>query len=298
MKQIPMPVILLILVLAGCTPYMPEPARPKTRDAGWEEAGRQALRNPRIVDTRYRALARFTADRPGAAAYRLFMYRGQKVTVDLEHRGGDDMIAEVFEEIGPGEPFFRIVHSESARNSVITFEAKTDGPHVVRIRPEAFGYGTVMVSLAKTASLTFPVTGRTMHAINSYFGEARDGGKRDHEGIDIFAPAGTSVVAVAAGVITTVNTTPRGGKVIWQYDAARDVTYYYAHLKTQDVRAGQRVQAGDVIGTVGNTGNAKTTPPHLHFAVYKTGRVAIDPVPFLYDPPGVDQDGPSTKASD
>ena len=207
-----MPVILLILVLAGCTPYMPEPARPKTRDAGWEEAGRQALRNPRIVDTRYRALTRFTADRPGAAAYRLFMYRGQKVTVDLEHRGGDDMIAEVFEEIGPGEPFFRIVHSESARNSVITFEAKTDGPHVVRIRPEAFGYGTVMVSLAKTASLTFPVAGRTMHAINSYFGEARDGGKRDHEGIDIFAPAGTSVVAVAAGVITTVNTTPRGGK--------------------------------------------------------------------------------------
>jgi peptidoglycan LD-endopeptidase LytH len=295
-----MPVILLILVLAGCTPYMEAPVRPKSTDrAGWEEAGRSALRNPRNVDSRYRGLTRFASNRPRAEAYRLFMYRGQKVTVDLDHRGGDAMIAEVFEEIGPGEPLFRLVHTESARNSVITFEARTDGAHVVRLRPEAFGYGSVMVTLSKTASLTFPVAGRTMHAINSYFGEARDGGKRDHEGIDIFAPTGTSVVAVAAGTITTVNTTPRGGKVIWQYDAARDVTYYYAHLASQDVRAGQRVQAGDVIGTVGNTGNARTTPPHLHFAVYKTGRVAIDPVPFLYDPPSQTNDTrASTKASD
>jgi peptidoglycan LD-endopeptidase LytH len=295
----PMPVILLMLVLAGCTPYMEPPSKPRTDRSGWEEAGRRALRNPRIVDSRYHGLARFTSNRSSATAYRLYMYRGQKVTVDFDHRGGDAMIAEIFEEIGPGEPLFRLVHAESARTSVITFEARTDGPHVVRIRPEAFGYGSVMVTLSKTASLTFPVAGRTMHAINSYFGEARDGGKRDHEGIDIFAPAGTSVVAVAAGTITTVNTTPRGGKVIWQYDAARDVTYYYAHLESQDVRPGQRVQAGDVIGTVGNTGNARTTPPHLHFAVYKTGRVAIDPVPFLYDPPSqTSETRASTKASD
>ncbi|HEY0304945.1 MAG TPA: M23 family metallopeptidase, partial [Longimicrobiales bacterium] len=123
-------------------------------------------------------------------------------------------------------------------------------------------------------------------SIGSFFGDPRDGGARDHEGIDIFAPRGTPVIAVADGVITDVGNTNLGGLVVWQYDAERQVHYYYAHLSTQEVRVGQSVAAGTIVGTVGNTGNARTTPPHLHFAVYRPGRVAINPVPFIFDAPG------------
>jgi peptidoglycan LD-endopeptidase LytH len=83
-----------------------------------------------------------------------------------------------------------------------------------------------------------------------------------------------------------VSKTAIGGYVVWQDDPVRNVSYYYAHLRSQSVQPGQHINAGDEIGTVGNTGNARTTPSHLHFAVYKPGRVAIDPVPFLFDQPG------------
>ncbi|NLG63534.1 MAG: M23 family metallopeptidase, partial [Candidatus Cloacimonetes bacterium] len=73
-----------------------------------------------------------------------------------------------------------------------------------------------------------------------------------------------------------------GGKVIWMRPDGEDVELYYAHLDRQDVRPGERVRAGDQIGLVGNTGNARGTSPHLHFGVYRNGgRVAINPEPWL-----------------
>jgi len=81
------------------------------------------------------------------------------------------------------------------------------------------------------------------------------------------------------GEITRLTNTGIGGKTVWLYDRERDLRYYYAHLDEQLVRKGQRVRRGDVVGTVGNTGNARTTPPHLHFGIYDDG--AIDPYPFL-----------------
>lgn len=277
---------------------MPPARTPLPAVSEWEVAGRRALRDRPTVTPTHRDHVRFSS-RASAQGYRVHMLRGQALTITLDDRN-TPVLTEIFEEIGPGDPIFRLVHAPSPGTSHIVFEARTDGPHVVRLRPELNGRGDVRVTLTMAAALTFPVLGRTTRAINSYFGEARDGGKRDHEGIDIFAPSGTAVVAVAPGVITTVNTTSLGGKVVWQHDPVRNVTYYYAHLKSQDVKRGERVKAGDVIGTVGNTGNARSTPPHLHFAVYKPGRIAIDPVPFLYNPDTLAEDGrrTSSKASD
>ncbi|MGQ0814572.1 MAG: peptidoglycan DD-metalloendopeptidase family protein [Gemmatimonadota bacterium] len=311
MKYLPATVLFLSLLIAAgaCTRYVPTamkssgPRAATSRDryedellrseagsgrayAEWSAAGRRALRERLSIRPSFRELLHFSPERATAVGYRLQLKRGQRVSIALERRGASSLFTEVFEEIGPGEPIFRLVHSASARAVHVTFEARTDGPHVVRVQPELFGSGEVMVAVTTAAGHTFPVLGKNSRAIGSFFGDARDGGRRDHEGIDIFAAAGTSVVAVAPGVISAVNHTPIGGKVIWQHDPQRNVTYYYAHLRTQNVRAGARVQAGDVIGTVGNTGNARTTPPHLHFSVYKPGRAAIDPVPFLYDQPG------------
>ena len=127
--------------------------------------------------------------------------------------------------------------------------------------------------------LLFPVAGKDEKAIQSFWGAPRDGGRRKHEGNDIFAPKGTNLLAMADGEITRLTNTGIGGKTVWLYDPERGLRYYYAHLDEQLVRKGRRVRRGDVVGTVGNTGNARTTPPHLHLGIYD-GR-AVDPYPFL-----------------
>jgi len=320
MKNLPTTVLLLALA-AACTPYRPEPAvRPSrsatglTRDryddellrsevgstpayTEWSNAARRALRGRMMLQPPFNETISFSADRATAAGYRLMLRRGQRMRVVVERHTPARVFAEVFEEIGPGEPVFRLVSAASSNQSILEFEARTDGPHVVRVQPELFRDGAVTVTVSTTAALTFPVLGKTSRAIGSMFGEARDGGERTHEGIDIFAPAGTPVVAAAPGIITQVSTTSIGGNVVWQEDPVRNVTYYYAHLQTQSVARGDYVNAGDEIGTVGNTGNARTTSPHLHFGVYKPGRVAIDPVPFIFDRPGEIVPGSSVKAS-
>jgi SH3-like domain-containing protein len=117
--------------------------------------------------------------------------------------------------------------------------------------------------------------------IGSGFGDARDGGRRSHHGIDIFAPRGTPVVAAAPGTVHRVEETPVGGKVVWMRDTLGN-RLYYAHLDSQHVSAGTEVEMGDTLGFVGNTGNARTTPPHLHFGVYSRG--PVDPYWFVHSP--------------
>ena len=121
-----------------------------------------------------------------------------------------------------------------------------------------------------------PVLGANRKSIISFYGDARDGGRK-HEGIDIVAPKGTIVVAPADGEITEVGYNALGGKVIWMKDAKHKRAYYFAHLDSQVVTKGMIVKPGDTLGTVGNTGNARRTRPHLHFGVYKSnGRTPVD----------------------
>jgi len=92
-------------------------------------------------------------------------------------------------------------------------------------------------------------------------------------------------VAAAAGVVNRVNETNIGGKVVWLRDT-RGNSLYYAHLDSQAVSPGTPVKVGDVLGFVGNTGNARSTPPHLHFGVYRRGEGPVDPYWFVYRPRG------------
>jgi murein DD-endopeptidase MepM/ murein hydrolase activator NlpD len=106
-----------------------------------------------------------------------------------------------------------------------------------------------------------------------------------HLGADIFAPKGTAVRAVDAGAVR-FGTDPLGGNVA-NLTAADGTRYYYAHLSTWE-GASRSVNAGDVIGYVGNTGNAASTSPHLHFEIHPGGGAAVDPFPILASvaPPG------------
>lgn len=136
---------------------------------------------------------------------------------------------------------------------------------------------------AISKSMVFPV-GSKRSAVGSFWGADRDGGRRSHEGIDIFARKGTAVVALCDGWIVERAITPKGGKVLWLRSADYSWTAYYAHLDQQLAREGQYVRKGQVIGTVGKTGNARTTPPHLHFGIY-TEAGPVNPYPYVRHSP-------------
>ncbi|HEV7378417.1 MAG TPA: M23 family metallopeptidase, partial [Dyadobacter sp.] len=132
-------------------------------------------------------------------------------------------------------------------------------------------------------SLTFPIASSGTQNLISFWGAQRDGGIRSHEGVDIKAPRGTPVVASDDGMITQTGTNRLGGKIVFLSSSDTPYSLYYAHLDSQLVSVGQRVVRGDTLGLVGNTGNAITTAPHLHFGIYARGSGAVDPLPFIND---------------
>ena len=133
----------------------------------------------------------------------------------------------------------------------------------------------------------FPVAGQTDWG-DSYGGLRSDVPGNWHHGDDLFAPLGTPVVAVADGTIFAVGWNRVGGWRLWLVDHFGN-DFYYAHLSgyTTLARNNRSVRRGDVIGFVGNTGDAFTTEPHLHFEVHPTGLLylgydgAVDPTTYL-----------------
>jgi Peptidase family M23 len=97
-----------------------------------------------------------------------------------------------------------------------------------------------------------------------------------HHGEDIFAPIGAPVLAVAKGTVFSVGWNDLGGNRLWLRDEEGN-EFYYAHLSAFSPMAinGARVEAGDVLGFVGNSGDAETTPPHLHFEIHPVGLLAL-----------------------
>ena len=119
--------------------------------------------------------------------------------------------------------------------------------------------------------LLVPVRGVSRSELRDTFDEPR--GKRRHEALDILAPRGTPVVAVADGHVEKLLTSVPGGLTIYQFDPTGTHCYYYAHLDryAAGLREGQQVRRGQVVGYVGTTGNAPKDTPHLHFAVFRLG---------------------------
>ena len=99
------------------------------------------------------------------------------------------------------------------------------------------------------------------------------------------APKHSYAVAAANGVVTDVSENTLGGKVVSIRPDHSNLSLYYAHLDTQLVQEGQRVQAGDPIGLTGNTGNARNTVSHLHFGIYAAYNSAVDPLLFIKPAP-------------
>ena len=145
-----------------------------------------------------------------------------------------------------------------------------------------------------TGNLLIPVQGIAAAALHDTFNDARSEGRR-HDAIDIMAPAGTPVLAVADGRIEKLFLSDRGGITLYQFNPARTRAYYYAHLQryADGIAEGQVLRRGQVLGYVGATGNADPSAPHLHFAVFALGPearwwegTALNPYPMLVPGPG------------
>ena len=252
--------------------------------AAWIAAGERALASPHTIPVPHRRVEAFRVDLPSAIAYRVELRRGQSYRLSLESE--DVPAMNLFVDVFRVE-IDQTLHRVAAAGPPVrqlAFEPAEDETFVVRIQPQLFTEGALRTAHARRAALVFPVPGAGRRNIHSLFGAARSG-RREHQGIDIFAPRGTPVVASADGWISSTSPNQLGGNVVWLWDPARDQTLYYAHLDRHAVSRGTRVRKGDVVGYVGNTGNASTTAPHLHFGIYRRGRGAIDPLYYVVDPP-------------
>ena len=248
----------------------------------WLSAAQQALFEPKSATLPLTNTVRHDPAKPTAYGYRLALQRGRVLRVQLDVTADAPAIVfvDLFELQGPDEPP-RHLESADRESTAIEHEVRRDGTYILRIQPELLRGGMLTIGQRTTAALLFPVKGRSTAAVQSFFRDPRDNNTRDHHGIDIFAPRNTPVLAAADGYVTSVGTNRLGGNVVWIFDPSRGQSHYYAHLETQAVSGGERVQAGDIVGYVGNTGNARTTPPHLHFGIYSRGEGPLDPLPFV-----------------
>ena len=138
----------------------------------------------------------------------------------------------------------------------------------------------VFARMQPPTSLPVPVAGVAASRIADTWGAPR-GSDRRHQGVDIFAPRGTVVRSTTRGVVVSLREGGLGGRQVWVLGPARQ-RHYYAHLDSwaDGLAEGDVVWPGDALGGVGDSGNARGTPTHLHYGVYGDGG-AIDPLPLM-----------------
>jgi murein DD-endopeptidase MepM/ murein hydrolase activator NlpD len=249
----------------------------------WIEAGQMALEGAVDVPLPFEEAFYWDSRSAEAVAYRFFVKRGVRVEVEIAIQASDSLLlfADLFRE--RGDTLIQRIHVATAdeKGHRLEFEPRRDAYYALRLQPELLRGGRFRVSIREVPSIGFPVKGRNSRAIASFFGDPRDGGSRDHHGVDIFAPRHTPVLAPSNASVTRVGEGDIGGRYVWLYDSKRSMYLYFAHLETREVERGDKVLAGQLIGTVGNTGNARTTAPHLHFGIYSNG--PIDPFHFIVE---------------
>ncbi|MEA9899538.1 M23 family metallopeptidase [Xanthomonas campestris] len=145
-------------------------------------------------------------------------------------------------------------------------------------------------SASNNVALLIPVQGTTSSQLQDTFTDARSEG-RVHDAIDILAPAGTPVLAVADGTVEKLFDSKRGGLTVYQFEPGGKYCYYYAHLQryADGLAEKQVIKRGQLIGYVGSTGNADPAAPHLHFEIHRLGPErewwkgeALNPYPVLH----------------
>lgn len=288
-------VLAIILVMESCktvkrtfqpmSPYesykkslLDSPIGDKPMVQKWIQEGDSALSQAVETSIPHKVTVSYFKDEPVAYSWQLDMERGRVLNarisqIDTTHQLFMDLFAIGHENEEPS----RIM---SAEDSLLHYESEQNHTVILRLQPELLVSGSITLSITDDPSMNFPVDNASPANIKSFWGAPRDGGARRHEGVDIFADRGTPAIAAAKGQISRTGTSNLGGNIVWLRADGRGL--YYAHLDSITVQSRQKVEIGDTLGLVGNSGNARTTPPHLHFGIYDNG--AVDPLPFIDDP--------------
>ncbi|WP_432709034.1 M23 family metallopeptidase, partial [Pedobacter sp.] len=248
----------------------------------WMESAERSLSQPVSISIPYAEKGLFSSEQPEAVGLLFEARQGEKLNVNLRFQSLDSvrLFMDLFEY--PIDTTAGPKHLASAKDgdSTLTYTIDEEGRFLLRLQPELLATVSYDLQLTAGPSLEHPVAKGSKNNIGSFWGVDRDSGQRKHEGVDIFAARSTPAVAAADGTVTRVGNNNLGGKVVFMRPEGRSINLYYAHLDSQLVVSGQQVKIGDAIGLIGNTGNAITTAPHLHFGIY-TGRGAVDPIPFI-----------------
>ncbi|CAG5069997.1 hypothetical protein DYBT9623_02737 [Dyadobacter sp. CECT 9623] len=296
-------ILFVLAVLVGCKPvpvshwFPVTPQEHYERDllkakmektaAGqtWFRVGEAVLRDSVFSVAPYQERF-FLGDSVPAQAIRLHIPDGRKLII-TPNRADSDSSSRLFVELYKVKQNGKTQRLDYLRQDgqSLTYTNYDKDTLLLRLQTGLNEHIAVSLSLTTLPSLAFPVASRGMGDVMSFWGADRDGGVRSHEGIDIRAKKGTPVVASESGFITQTGTNNLGGKVVFLSSLSSPYSLYYAHLDSQLVSTGQRVTLGDTLGLVGNTGNAITTAPHLHFGIYQRGQGAVNPLPFINDRP-------------
>jgi murein DD-endopeptidase MepM/ murein hydrolase activator NlpD len=244
----------------------------------WETAYTNAITDSLDVTLPYGEKGTFAPYRNVAYSYITELQEGEVLVANVAKDSINQRVfMDVFED---RNGIWQHAKSSTIAESSLEYEIAQTGRYKIVIQPEVLAASDFFISLNKRPLYTFPVAGKGNAAVGSFWGMDRDGGKRSHEGIDIFANRGTPVVAATNGSISFTGERGIGGKQVWLRDGLFGKSLYYAHLDSIKVQSGASVKKGDTLGFVGNTGNARTTPPHLHFGIYRSG--AVNPLPYVF----------------
>lgn len=168
--------------------------------------------------------------------------------------------------------------------ALVLLVACASTPRKKPLPPAAQAQIAQLRAVALAERLPIPVKGIKAARLSDTWGAARSHGRR-HEGIDIMAKRGSKVLSATPGVVVDLRDNSLGGKVIWIAGPAGSY-HYYAHLDKhkRGLDVGDRVKKGQVIGYVGNSGNARGGSPHLHYGIYLNGkgRGAVNPYLYLF----------------
>ncbi len=245
----------------------------------WENVFKQAQEDSLSIPHPFVLEGRFHPENLFAYSYDLELEKGDRLHVDLVLPADSSKVfVDIFQKSNGGS----LKHLKSGDiEPGLSLGIEETGAYKIIVQPELFADFPFTILIYTQPVYGFPVAGAGNGNIQSFWGAHRDGGNRSHEGVDVFAARGTPVIASAEGRIGFTGERGLGGKQVWLRDGLFGNSLYYAHLDSVAVSSGQKVQPGDTLGFVGNTGNAKNTPPHLHFGIYQGYGGAVDPLPFI-----------------
>tara|TARA_R100000935_G_scaffold43754_1_gene66215 strand:+ start:341 stop:1474 length:1134 start_codon:yes stop_codon:yes gene_type:complete len=288
--------LLLIVILEGCSKINkakdlinnPSAQEIYKRDlkineelfAIWETEKAKSLENDSVsINLPYHESGKFFPKSFSVYSYLIDLHRGDLISIKIQQ---DSTSSLTFIDVYTlKNSIYKNIKRSEFGEQVLQFEVEEDNVYKVIIQPEIEAGSFFNIEINRSPVYLFPVSGGKNKDAQSFWGAQRDGGKRSHEGIDIFAKRGTPVIATADGRIVSSGEKGLGGKQVWLRDTKRGQSLYYAHLDSIAPIKNYKVKAGDTLGFVGNTGNAKSTAPHLHFGIYQGYGGAINPYHFI-----------------